>query len=172
MIKIIGAALIIIGSSGIGICVGQDMKNRLESLYLLRHMILLMQSEVKFHKATLQEACEVTALHIEGHLQQFLKAIVEKVKLQEGKSFFSIWKEECEQKLENMNLTKKDLTMLSDMMIKAGFSDYEMQLTAMDLYMEQVNIQIEKLKEILEKKCTVYRCFGIMSGILLVILLL
>ena len=71
-----------------------------------------------------------------------------------------------------MNLNSEDKERLLLLGDSLGLSDKETQSRVISLYLEELEITIKALNEMLPKKTRVYRCLGVVSGIMLAIIII
>ena len=103
---------------------------------------------------------------MENHTGKWLKALSKTLQEKDGNSFVEIWEKSIEQNMKESALKQEDLEELK--MIGKGLTHFE----NIDLYIEQLEYKIQKKREIYVVKGKLYKSFGIMGGVFLVILLL
>lgn len=172
MIKIIGVILIVAGCTGMGFSFGGDLKERLTSLKLLRRMALLLRSEIKYRNTVLAEAFYHVAGNMGGACGRFLENVHKALEEKSGRGFAEIWEAAVDCELSGEALCAKDILILKELGGQLGFLDREMQLTTLDLYLEQVGQEIAAAEAGIREKVRIYGCLGVMGGLFLAIILL
>ena len=69
-------------------------------------------------------------------------------------------------------LSRSDLAALAALGEHLGFLDRDMQERTLLLYLEQLDLQIQALREHRQERCRLYSSLGIMGGLFLTILLI
>lgn len=172
MVKIIGAALVIIACGAMGMVKSQEIKQRQKELFLVKRMLLLLRGEIKYARTPLPEAFLNIGRRMGGELGGFLSGVGEQLEKQEGRPFCDVWKQAVEKRLCRTRLNKEDKEQLKRMGENLGYLDVEMQMNIIELQLEQVETQLEHLEKSIAGKTRVYNCVGIFSGLLIAILLL
>lgn len=172
MLKIVGAVMILASATGIGISCSMDLKKHCTELRMLKQMIYMLRGEIKYTKTPLPEAFA----HIAGRLPEpfctFLGQTADKMGSLDGRTFQELWKEQIRDCLGGSHLTKEDREQLETLGEVLGYLDLEMQLSAIDLYLEKLELGIQKAQEALVTKQKLYQSLGVAGGIFLIILLI
>jgi stage III sporulation protein AB len=172
MLKTAGSLLIILASTGIGFRLGNDMVQRIAELREIKKTILMLRGEIKYSGTNLPEAFFNIGRRMEGALKEFLLQVGQELKKMEGRSFQDIWKEKTEECLKDTRLKKQDIDLLKGLGENLGYLDKEMQIGTIDLYIEQLEGEIQNLTENVQTKTRLYRCLGIMGGLFITILII
>lgn len=167
--KVIGCVMVIAGASGIGINMARVYEKRLEGLMQLRQMIYLLKAQILYANAPLEEAFKTVGERTAGALSELFEQVAKRIESQEGEAFFTIWKEEVE--LADLVLAQSDRQALSALGEHLGFLDRDMQERNLLLYLEQLDLEIQNLREHKQERCRLYTSLGIMGGLFLAILL-
>lgn len=172
MLKLTGAVLILISAAGIGISCSQDLKKRCMELRILKQMIYMLRGEIKYTKTPLPEAFAHIAVRLPEPFCGFLQKTAEKMSALAGCSFPKLWQEQIRTQLSSTHLKREDKEQLEGLGNVLGYLDLEMQLSSMELYLEQLELGIQKAQEELAGKQKLYQSLGVAGGIFLVILLI
>ena len=86
-------------------------------------------------------------------------------------SFSELWDLAIENNLGETALRKGDLDQLKVLGANMGYLDEEMQLNTLQLYLDQLDCEIQSAGEGLAEKRRLCNCLGVMGGILIVIVL-
>lgn len=172
--KIVGAMLVIAGASGCGFGLAGQYGQRLRELEQLRQMIFLLKGQILYANAPLSEAFETIGRRTEGVLSELFLKVAERIDGQQGESFAQIWQEEIEllgKPGVSLALSKTDRQTLKTLGEHLGFLDRDMQERNLLLYLEQLDMRIQQLREHKQERCRLYTSLGIMGGLFLTILL-
>jgi stage III sporulation protein AB len=172
MLKLVGAVLIMASASGIGVSLGMDLKQHCRELRQLKQMIYLLRGELKYTRTPLPEAFEQTALRMPEPFGSFLREAAEEMRRMDGRTFGEVWREEIGHHLTSTRLKPEEREQLGALGEVLGYLDLDMQLSAMDLYLEQLELSIQNAQESMGARQRVYQSLGVAAGIFLVILLL
>ena len=89
----------------------------------------------------------------------------------EGQSFGELWQKQIKRWLSDTHLKKGDKEQLGSLGEVLGYLDLEMQLSSIDLYLDQLELCIREAQEAAQTKRKLYQSLGVAGGIFLVILL-
>lgn len=171
-IKMLGCALILISSAGMGMYFSGELKGRIRDLKELRRILTLLRGDIRYANSPLPEAVQALSVRHDGKYKKFLKIAAEKLNEFGGVSFCEIWKEAVQKGLEDTSLSKKDLANLSQFGENMGYLDKEMQLNTIDLYLSQIEEEIKELSKNVKEKTYMYNTLGVLGGIFLTIIML
>ena len=171
VMKIFGGMLLIAGTSGYGYGKASSYKSRIRLLEQLRQMVFLLKGQVLYANATLEEAFEAVGRRTEGQIAHLFLHVAERIGRQQGEAFFTIWKEAVEAFLADSDFEEEDRQQLTAMGEHLGFLDRDMQERNLLLYLEQLDLRIQELREHRQERCRLYTSLGVMAGMFLTILL-
>lgn len=174
-LKMLGCALVLAGSSGYGVWLANRYRRQLAEAEQLRQMIFLLKGQIIYANAPLHEALEAVGKRSEGEFAALFVRAAERIARQDGEMFSAIWKQEVEQlgreSGSDFALSKEDRQALAALGEHLGFLDREMQERNLLLYLEQLDLRIQQLREHKQERCRLYTSLGVMSGLFLAILL-
>lgn len=168
--RIAGAVCTVAGASGLGFWLAGQYTRRLEELLKLRQMIFLLKGQILYANATLAEAFEEVGSRTEGALSELFKKAASRMRQQEGEMFGDIWQDEV-MTCGNPVLTKTDMQELAGLGAHLGYMDRDMQERTLLLYLEQLDLTIDGLRQQKQERCRMYSSLGVMGGLFLTILL-
>lgn len=171
MLKGIGALLIMASAAGIGTSFGRDLKGRCMELRMLKQMIYMLRGEIKYTKTPLTEAFASIAVRMKEPFGSFLEQTAIQMESQEEENFGELWKSQIKRWLSKTCLKREDREQLGNLGEVLGYLDLEMQLSSIDLYLEQLELGIREAQEAALTKQKLYQSLGVAGGIFLVILL-
>ncbi len=172
MLKAAGISLIVLACTGMGFSFSGDYRKRLEELKYIRQIMLMLRGEIKYTKSPLPEAFFHIGARVREPFDQFLKNVSEELEQLGGHTFQDIWMERIRTDLKELHLKKNDLEPLIRMGENFGYLDGEMQLGTIDLYLEQLELDIGQAENAAGEKTKVYNCLGVMTGLFLAIIML
>lgn len=165
MYQIIGAVLTICGSTGFGICLKRELKQRIFHLKYIKKLLFYLQNEVEYHKSTLQEACENISKRSEEPYNELFQNINLDMIENRGYRFDEVWKRNLVKIRERIPVTNSDMELLKQFM-EESFSDGQMQCKEIGFYIDKLQETIIVLEKDFINKSKIYVCLGVMSGIL------
>lgn len=158
--------LIFLSCSGIGYSKNRELKYHLKALENLRHFFYILRGELQYTRAPFEDIFEKIGDKMDNPTGKWLKALSENLYKKDGNSFAEIWTKSIEQNMRESGLSKEDLEELK----KIGKELVHFE--NIDLYIEQLEYKIQTTREAYVTKGKLYKSFGIMGGVFLVILLL
>lgn len=171
IIKWIGALCVVCASAGLGISCSNQWKEHLRTAEELRKMIFLLKGEILYAKSPLGEAFERVGKRCQGPLGTFFTEVAGRIEERNGEPFYTIWKNEVDKLGRDCELSGKDKQELSAFGEHLGYLDCDMQERTILLYLEQLDLTIDYLREHLREKSRLYTSLGIMGGLFLAIVM-
>lgn len=162
----------ITSSSGIGFSYSFYLGRRLEQLRQLQRMALLLRGEISYGNAVLTEALASIGRKLEEPFCFFLNRVSSRLKGYPDKSFQQVFQEEVRETLKQSALSAKDKEALMQMGAFLGYLDKDMQLRTVELYLEELDREIQAAKESIPGRQKLCRSLGILGGLFLVLLLI
>lgn len=172
MLKFAGTAMILIATTGFGISFASDLRGRIAELRCLKKIMLMLRGEIKYAKTPLPEAFRSIGKRLSPPFSCFLAAASKELGVLQGKTFQEVWEDAVFMHLSRTRLTKGDLAQLIKLGENFGYLDSEMQLGTIDLYLEQLELEIERAEQTVENKARMCHCLGVLAGLFAVILIL
>lgn len=170
--KIIGAFLVIVSSGAMGVYFSIILKERINDLKELNKLIVILRGEIRYASTPLPEAVGNLAYRTDGEYRRFLLAVAEELDKLEGRPFNDIWHGCVEKELVDTCLNKKDKLLLSRLGGNLGYLDKEMQLNTIDLYITQIQGELDDAVDGAKEKVRLYNMLGVMAGIFITIVLI
>lgn len=113
-IKIFGSIFLLTSAAAIGYLKADELKERARCLNALKRMMILLQGELRFHRATLSEAFENVSERAEKPFDIFLGELAKELESRHSGSFLTVWDEKTDQLLTNEGFKKEDKVLLED----------------------------------------------------------
>ena len=171
-IKILGSIFLLISAAAIGYLKADELKERVRCLNALKRMMILLQGELRFHRATLSEAFESASERAEKPFNMFLGELAKELENRQYGSFLSVWNELSDKLLTNKGFKKEDKVLLEQLGNSLGYLDLTMQTENLNLAILQTDDAIMNAKEQLETKGKLYRTMGVTAGAFLTLLII
>ena len=172
MQKLIGCILIIFASSGIGWMKGMELKKHLSEVEKVRQMFLMLRSEIKHIKSPLPEAFRHIGKRMGGVYEKWLIDLSEEMTRKSGVTFMELWSKSIEYYWKGQNLKQGDVEKLKAAGENMGYLDEEMQIGTIDLYVEQLEREIQRLQKEFTAEKRLCHCLGVLGGIFLAVILI
>ena len=102
----------------------------------------------------------------------FLNQVSSRLREYPDKSFQQVFQEEVKENLKQSALSAKDKEALMQMGAFLGYLDKDMQLRTVELYLEELDREIQTAGESIPGKQRLCRSLGILGGLFLVLLLI
>lgn len=172
MLKIIGAIIIITSSTAIGLYYSTLAKTRVEELKDLRKCMYILKGDIRYSATPLPEAIKTVAMKIESNLSPFFNKISDELNKLEGNTFSEIWERCVKAELNQSCLSIKDKMYLVHFGESMGYLDKDTQMSTIDLYISQLDTEIDELTITVKEKTRLYNLLGIMGGIFVTIIII
>lgn len=172
MLRLVGAILVLVGSTGFAIGLCRELK---EGLINLRYVIGILDaflSEIGFRRLPLSECCNSISKELMEPYGQILKGIYFAYEREGEGKFGDCWKREMEKGLSKVTLTKEEREIVIRLFDGEVAYDMERQINILESKkrMLEKNLRVRE-QEFAEKK-RIYTTLGVMAGFLLVLILI
>lgn len=171
MLKAAGIFLIFMAGTGIGFSKSMEFTRREQELRMFLQIALYLKGAVRCGNASLPEAFLETACKFEGVYRKFLMEVSECLKMANGRTCGSIFRDCAEKNLEGTALSAEEKEIVFSFGCRLGYLDREMQLRQIEMFEMELSEALEHLKKELPEKKKLCRSMGILGGILLGVLL-
>lgn len=172
MLRWLGAGLVICGSVAIGTSMTGEMRRRVIQLQELRKLVVILQGEIRYGNATLNEAFRHVAFRIRPPYREFLEAVAERMEEFRGEGLSEIFSGTVKEKLRGCALKREDLQLLERLGESLGYLDVKTQMNSLELFLEQINGLCGDAERELQSKAKVYHYLGLTGGLFLAIILI
>lgn len=172
MQKFIGCVLILSATTGGGILYGAELKQYLEKLFYLRHVIYLLKGELEYSHASLGEIFSRLSTKVKPPYCLWFRRMEKQIWERKEEDFFQIWTLSIETDLKKLQLKKTHIAQLNDIGNFLGQLDQIAAVKALELYLNRLGMEIEKEREHLEVRKRISSWLGVMGGLFLVVILM
>ncbi len=171
MAKITGAVMILLASSLLGFLYSREVERKLNTLYEIQRILIMLKGEITYHKAPVAEAfCEVSK-HVKEPFSIFLYNTGMELDKGFGKTIEQIWQEKCDTELRELSIVAEDRKTFREFGACMGYLDAKMQLSSIGLYSERLDVRIKESERGIREKQKIFKCLGIMGGVFLILLI-
>ena len=172
MQKLMGSILIIAATTGAGYVYGQELKRYLEKLLYLRYVTGLIRGEMEYTCAPLPEVFSSVASRIREPYRTWLSETAKETARRSETGFARIWNRCIDHNLDMLKLKTEHSILLKELGTFLGQTDRETADRSMQMYMNRMDLEIEKAREELASRKRIGNCLGVMGGIFLVVILI
>ncbi len=169
-IKLVGAVLLIISGTGLGIFYGMEPELRRRELAGLKGALMIMHSETKFGHTHLAPMCRRAAQNCEGGISRIFISFADSIRRRDTEDIQGLW-QSCVESVKDTHLTDGDKEAISALGKGLGAEDIDLQLSAIMALVSYIDSKDEELVQLSSKNLRLYRSGGALIGIFAVILL-
>ncbi len=170
-LRLIGCVCVTAACGGLGIMKARQWSDHRKMLEQLRKMIYLLRGEILYAHAPLGEALRRVGDKSSGPGAAWFGKMAERVRNQEGDSFYTIWGEELDRQGKKLLLSRREYQELRELGEHLGYLDLDMQDRTIALYLEQLDMSIGFYREHERERIRMCASLGIMSGLFLAVIL-
>lgn len=171
MLKWIGIAIVLSGSTALGIYKSCMYINRLNNLQEIKKAFLFMQGEMRYMNTPMSELFYMVAHRIKGPFRQFFQKMAERLERKNEGDLREIWKCCMEEEIGVDVLEREAREEFLEMGGQLGCLDRQAQEKAIDYFLEKWEFIIEKRRKEKSNRLRLYYICGVMGGLLVVIIL-
>lgn len=172
MQRVVGALLILIGTGGAGYIYGKELKYYLGKLQYFRYVMSLIRGEIAYTYAPLPEVFAEVAARVKEPYRRWLIKTAREMEQREEYGFARVWNRCADQYLKELRLKSEHSVLVKEAGTFLGSLEKDTLDHAMQMYLNKVDLEIEKQREGLAAKTRIGRCLGVMGGIFLIVILL
>lgn len=172
MLRFLGGILILSATTGAGFLYGAELQNYLEKLLYIRSMIYMIQGELDYTGAPLGEVFQAVSQRVKEPYKSWLHSLERKIKKRESDAFMKIWMQSIDHNLAELNLKKEHLFQLKELGICLGQTDAASQNRTLALYLNRLELEIEHVRDGIASKKRIGKCFGVLGGMFLLVILM
>jgi len=169
--EVVGYALILLGSSGLGIRYSMQIGQRVSHIREMIRILDLVKSEMNYHHSTLPECCEQVFGKAKEPYKTLFHKIYETFGQGDGIGLDILCEEVLREGLEKLPL-KEEKELFIQCFSDIGYSDMWMQYQNMERSGKQLQEILEREEKEMKTRSKLAISLGTMSGILLVLILL
>ena len=171
MFKIMGAVLLLCGTTAFGIYKGCLYSSRLEHMYEIKKAFLYIQGEIRYMSTPIPEALLGAAGRVRGSCREFFHKAAEELYAGNGKELKQVWEESISTEVTSELLEREAVEVLKEMGGQLGCLDRQAQERAIEYFLKKWDYLIEKRRKEKSNKLKLYYVCGVMGGLLMVIMI-
>lgn len=172
MQRVIGSLLILTATTFAGVLYGEELTKYLEKLLYIRHLVSMLKGEITYSHAPLGEVFGCVSARVKEPYRTWLKSMKRQVEQCEENGFAKIWNRSIDKNLESLHLKSEHSIQLKELGTFLGQLDGDTLNATLQLYLNRLELEIEKVREGMASKKRLGKCLGVMGGIFLVVILL
>ena len=172
MIRLVGTVLIITSTSLAGWKKAENLSESIKQMQYLYRIISLIQSEIRYARSYLGEIFLVIGKQLKNPYQNWLNDMAKHLEDREEKHLEEMWSLSIRNHLAKTQLPEEEMRRLEELGNQLGLADMEMQMKNFDIYLRQLEENINEQKMELQNRIKICQSIGVMSGVLISILLL
>ena len=172
MQRFIGSLLIITATTGAGMVYGVELQRYLEKLLYIRHIVYMLKGEMEYSNVPLGEIFGRGAVRVKNPYRTWLKSMEWQIENREEDEFAKIWIRAVDKNLSELHLKSAHSIQLKELGTFLGQLDGKTSSRTMQLYINRLELEIEKVREGMSSKKRIGSCLGVMGGVFLVVILI
>ena len=172
MQRVIGGLLILTATGGAGYVYGKELKRYLGRLLYFRYVMSLVKGEIAYTHAPLPEIFSEVARRVKAPYDRWLIRTAAEMEKRDEYGFARMWNRCADRYLGELNLKYEHSILVKEPGTFLGSLEKDTLDHALQMYLNKVDLEIEKLREGLSSKIRVGGCLGVMSGVFLIVMLL
>lgn len=172
MQKLIGGLLVLTATAGAGFVYSRELKLYLERILYLRYVLSLIKGEIGYTHAPLPEVLSQVAKRVREPYRLWLNKTAREIRMRKETSFARTWSRCVDKYLKALDLKYEHVILLKEPGTFLGSLEADTLDQTMQLYLNRMDLEAEKLREGLAAKVRISRCLGVMSGIFFIVILL
>lgn len=172
MQKLVGSVLVILSTSIAGIMYGKEWNEYIDKLVDLRRILQMIQGEMKYKATPLGDVFYDLSRKVREPYKSWLQALSRETELREENQFEKIWMKCVDRYLKSLHLKDVHHAKIVEYGVYLGQMDHDTFVQTGQLYIEQIDYEIKKLRAVVDSKKRIANCIGVMSGLFIVIILL
>lgn len=172
MQRLIGAVLILTATGGAGYVYGKELKRYLGKLQYFRYVMSLIRGEIEYTSAPLPEIFSEVSRKVKEPYRHWLVMTAGEIEKREEYGFTRAWNRSVDRYLKGLGFNCEHMILVKEPGTFLGSLEKDTLDHALQMYLNKVDLEIEKIREGLAAKIRLSSCLGVMSGIFLIIILL
>lgn len=172
MERVIGGILILTATCGGGYVYCKELNNYIGKLWYLRYTVSLIRGEINYTHAPLPDVLSEVAGRVREPYRKWLLETARELERRSESSFSRIWNKCIDRYLGQLCLKERHSIFLKEAGTFLASLEKETLDHTLQVYLNRMDLEIEKQREGLASRTRIGRCLGVMSGLFLIILLL
>lgn len=170
MLKLVGALLLVIASSAIGISISNRFAKRPKHIRQLQSALQLLEAEITYSQTPLQLAFMRIAVQLPDPIKEFFQVLSEQ--MNKEADFFSLWNQQVEELASSASFKKNEIEILKQFGNSLGRHDLIHQQKQIRLALTHLHRELEEAREEHSKYTKLAKSLGVLVGVFLALLLI
>lgn len=171
LLSLLGAVLLVAGTTLFGRAYGNQYKERVEFLRDFQKRLDVLKNEISFFKGVLRDSFEKAAA-FDGVAQPLFGAMLAQLEAETTQEAPEAWNRACKMTCKDFSLTQEERDGIGALGQLLGASDVEGQLSNFEAIGGQIHMLEEKAEEARKKNQPLWQKIGPVVGIAIAIVLL
>lgn len=172
MLKFLGIGLLLSGTAGIGFGKARELDQRVEELRMLLQLVMLLEGEIRCTHRPLPELLISLGERFGPPFQSFLVETGKELEAHKSLTVQEVWKEQLTLGRKKFHLNRQEHEELLEFGGMLGYLDIQMQTELCLWYEERLKISVQAAMSEAGEKRRLYRCLGILSGVVLAVFII
>ena len=169
-IKLAGALLVLGGTSCLGWLKCYRFKNRIKRLKNFRETFLILAGQIRFAYISIPEAFDNIAMgSSSASIKEFYGYMSKTLKQKDKVDFKEAWTEGIRLYIKGSFLNEEDCRIISKVGEMPLYMDGQMQIAMLTERADELEHIIEQAERDYAGQCKIWKCAGVVSGILIVL---
>lgn len=170
MLRIIGAALVVVSCTGIGFRIARDFRRRPQQLRMLSQAIRLLESEIEYTVTPLPQALMRVGSRTDAPVSELFLDAAKRLKAGDV-TVESAFSSAIDSVRLDLALKQADLEVLRDFGQTLGTSDRITQVQQIQVLLTQLDRLLAEARDSQKKNERMWQYLGVIAGLMIVILL-
>lgn len=172
MQRVIGGILILTATTGAGYVYSKELKAYLKKMLYLRYIFSLIKGEIAYTHAPLPEIFKEVGRRIKNPFSTWLMETAKTMEKREETGFARAWSRCVDKYLKELGLKREHSIFIKEAGTFLGSLESDTLDHTLQMYLNRMDLEIEKIRENLAAKTRIGSCLGVMSGVFLIVILL
>lgn len=164
MLRIVGSTLIIASSICYGLILSRDIRKRLEELKELKKIVFLLKGEIEYSICPVKEAFYNISKRCKGIFCDILENTAKDEELNLEKYI--------KERRKYLSLNEREILRFIELKECLCFIDKKTQLKRLELYLCELQKDIDDLEKAIPSKIRLYKCIPAFLGVMISIIII
>ncbi len=171
MLKLVGAALVVIASGLGGIAVAANYSRRPKELRSIRSALQMLETEIAYGSTHLPEAMSMVASRCDSSIAPIFIRAASELTSMTGATAAEAWEVSLSSFSPGSALKQQDISILRNFGSSLGISDREDQIKHLRLASEQIGMENAAAEEEAVRNVKLWSYLGFLCGLMIVLVL-
>lgn len=171
ILKIIGAAIVVLSSAILGFYYSYKEVYRINDLNEIKKALTILKSEIEFNLTALPEAMLNISKRVKEPIKTILMDFSEKLINKDERTVNEIWFDVIKANKKNTYFNNEDFEIFNSFGKTLGYLDRIMQINSINMVIDYIDQKVEMLNKISVKNKKMYQSLGVLGGLIIIIIL-